>query len=94
MLLWLIPLGLAVGLGLYGYRQYEQIRSKPQVTIGLVQTMTSGEAEKLLSAKGYLKLRNQALIGAKSRGGSSGCSSRRGRRSRRGRSWPSSSTTS
>ena len=65
MLLWLIPLGLAVGLGLYGYRQYEQIRSKPQVTIGLVQTMTSGEAEKLLSAKGYLKSRNQALIGAK-----------------------------
>ncbi|MEJ7640327.1 MAG: efflux RND transporter periplasmic adaptor subunit [Singulisphaera sp.] len=65
MLLWLIPLGLAGGLGLYGYRQYEQIRSKPQVTIGLVQTMTSGEAEKLLSAKGYLKSRNQALIGAK-----------------------------
>src|ERR671911_8079 len=63
--LWLIPIGLAIGLGLYGYRQYEQIRSKPQVTTGLVQTMTSGEAEKLLSAKGYLKSRNQALIGAK-----------------------------
>jgi RND family efflux transporter MFP subunit len=35
------------------------------VTIGLVQEMTTGEAEKLLSAKGYLKSRHQAMIGAK-----------------------------
>jgi RND family efflux transporter MFP subunit len=33
--------------------------------MALVQEMTSGEAEKLLSAKGYLKSRHQALIGAK-----------------------------
>lgn len=65
MLLWLIPLGL-IGFGAaYGYRQYEQIRAKVEVTTGSVQTMTTGEAEKLLSAKGYLKSRFQAMIGAK-----------------------------
>ena len=65
MLLWLIPLGL-IGFGVaYGYRQYEQIRAKVEVTTGSVQTMTTGEAEKLLSAKGYLKSRFQAMIGAK-----------------------------
>ena len=65
VLIWLIPLGLIGGLSAYAYKQYDQIRSKPEVTIGLVQTMTTGEAEKLLSAKGYLKSRHQAMIGAK-----------------------------
>ncbi len=50
---------------MYGYRQYEQMRSKPEVSVGLVQSMTGGEAEKLFSAKGYLKARHQADIGAK-----------------------------
>ena len=35
------------------------------MTVGLVQEMTTGEAEKLLTAKGYLKSRHQAMIGAK-----------------------------
>jgi RND family efflux transporter MFP subunit len=48
-----------------GYRQYEQIRSKPEVTVGVVQQMTLGEAEKLLSSKGYLKSRHQAMIGTR-----------------------------
>ncbi|HMB04126.1 MAG TPA: efflux RND transporter periplasmic adaptor subunit [Isosphaeraceae bacterium] len=65
MLIWLIPLGLLGGVGAFAYTQYDQIRSKPEVTIGLVQAMTTGEAEKLLSAKGYLKSRHQAMIGAK-----------------------------
>ena len=64
-LLWLIPLGLVAAAGVYGYRQYDQMRSRPEVTRGLVQRMTSGEAQKLLSAKGYLKSRFQARIGAK-----------------------------
>jgi RND family efflux transporter MFP subunit len=64
-LLWMIPLGLLGAAGMYGYRQYDQIRSRPQVTIGLVQRMTTGEAQKLLTAKGYLKSRHQALIGTK-----------------------------
>jgi RND family efflux transporter MFP subunit len=65
VLIWLIPLGLLAGAGVFAYRQYDQIRAKPQVTVGLVQEMTTGEAETLLSAKGYLKSRHQALIGAK-----------------------------
>jgi RND family efflux transporter MFP subunit len=64
-LLWLIPLGLLAAAGAYGYRQYEQFRSKIEVNTSVVQMMTTGEAEKLLSAKGYLKSRHQALIGAK-----------------------------
>jgi RND family efflux transporter MFP subunit len=64
ILLWLIPLTLLGTAGGIGYQQFEKIRAKPEVTIGLVQTMTSGEAEKLLSAKGYLKSRHQAMIGA------------------------------
>src|SRR5262249_40337771 len=35
------------------------------VTVALVQEMTTGEAEKLLSAKGYLISRHQAMIGAR-----------------------------
>jgi RND family efflux transporter MFP subunit len=54
---------LAVG-AVFAYRQVDKIRTKPEVTIGLVQAMTPGEAEKLLSAKGYLKSRYQAMIGA------------------------------
>jgi len=64
-LIWLIPLGLVGGAGYYAYRQYDGFRPKTEVNTGLVQAMTSGEAEKLLSAKGYLKSRYQAMIGAK-----------------------------
>ncbi|MDG3006193.1 efflux RND transporter periplasmic adaptor subunit [Paludisphaera mucosa] len=65
MLLWLIPLGVVSVAGAVAYRQYDQMRSKPEVTVGIVQKMTLGEAEKLLSSKGYLKSRSQAMIGTK-----------------------------
>src|SRR4051794_13820697 len=65
VLLWMIPLGLLGFAGTYAYRQYDQMRSKTEVTVGLVQTMTTGEAAKLLSAKGYLKSRYQAMIGTR-----------------------------
>jgi len=65
MILWLIPLSMLGAGGYYGYLQWQAIRSKPEVTTGVVVAMTTGEAEKLLSAKGYLKSRNQAAIGAK-----------------------------
>jgi RND family efflux transporter MFP subunit len=65
LILWLVPLALLGGGGAFAYKQYQEIRSKPEVQVGLVQVMTTGEAEKLLSAKGYLKSRNQAMIGAK-----------------------------
>jgi RND family efflux transporter MFP subunit len=63
--LWLIPLSLLAVGGTVAYRQYDQMRSRPEVTVGLVQSMTAGEAEKLLTAKGYLKSRYQAMIGTK-----------------------------
>src|SRR5262249_51191749 len=58
-LIWLMPLGIFGTAGVVAYRQYDQIRARPEVTRGLVQRMTAGEAEKLLSAKGYLKSRFQ-----------------------------------
>ncbi len=64
-MLWLIPLGILGVAGGVAYRQYDQIRSRPEVTVGLVQKMTTGEAEKLLSAKGYLISRYRAMIGTK-----------------------------
>lgn len=67
-LLWSIPIGLLGLAGAYAYRQYDQMRSKTEVSVGLVQTMTTGEAAKLLSAKGYLKSRYQAMIGTRTPG--------------------------
>jgi RND family efflux transporter MFP subunit len=65
ILMWVIPLSM-VGVGAaFAYKQYKEIQSKPEVTVGRVQTMTSGEAEKLLSAKGYLRSRNQADVGSR-----------------------------
>jgi len=64
-LLWAIPIGILGGAGAFFYRQYDLMRARPPVTVGLVQRMTVGEAEKLLSAKGYLKSRYQAMIGTK-----------------------------
>jgi RND family efflux transporter MFP subunit len=65
MLLWLIPLSVIGVASAVAYKQYQEIRSKPEVTLGVVQKMTMGEAEKLLSAKGYLKSRYQAMIGTR-----------------------------
>ena len=65
LLIWMIPLGLLGFAGYYAYRQYDSIRAKTEVSVGVVQAMTTGEAEKLLSAKGYLKSRFQAMIGVK-----------------------------
>jgi RND family efflux transporter MFP subunit len=65
LLLWLAPLAALGGAAYLAYGQYQKIRPKSEVTTSLVQNMTAGEAEKLLSAKGYLKSRHQAAIGAK-----------------------------
>jgi RND family efflux transporter MFP subunit len=63
--LWLIPITVVGAAGVFAYKQYDRIRAREEVTTTLVQTMTSGEAEKVLSAKGYLISRSKATIAAK-----------------------------
>ena len=64
-ILWLIPLGLLAAGGVYGYVQYDTMRSRPLVKKGLVVSKTAAEAATLLDANGYLKSRYQAMIGTK-----------------------------
>ena len=64
-IVWLIPLGLFAAGGVYGYVQYDKMRSRPLVTRGLVVSKTAAEAATLLDADGYLKSRYQAMIGTK-----------------------------
>jgi RND family efflux transporter MFP subunit len=64
-LIWLIPLSILSGIAYFAYDQYTKFRPKAEVQVGVVQSLTSGEAEKLLSAKGYMESRYQAMIGAK-----------------------------
>ena len=68
ILLWLIPIGLLAGAGYYGYDQYRKIRPKPKVTTARVRELSAGEAGAVLKAKGYLRSRFQAMIGAKAPG--------------------------
>lgn len=64
-LAWLVVLGAMAGGGYYGYLRWKDYRPKVEVSVALVQTMTAGEAEKLLSAKGYIKAQNQASVGTR-----------------------------
>ena len=64
-ILWMIPLGVLAGAGFYGYRQYDQMRARVEVTKGLVSSRTWAEASRLLEVDGYLKSRYQAMIGTK-----------------------------
>lgn len=68
LMLWVVPTSILGMAGVYGYREYEKYRPKHEVSITTVQKMTTGEAEKLLSAKGYILSQHQAKIGAKSAG--------------------------
>jgi RND family efflux transporter MFP subunit len=65
IVIWIIPLALVGAGGTYAYKQYTEIRSKPLVAVAQVQKMTSGEADKILEATGYLKSRYQSTIGTK-----------------------------
>lgn len=64
-MLWLLPTGLVVAGGYYGLEQYKRIQPKPKIATTLVRAMTPGEAKTVLNAKGYLRSRHQAMIGAK-----------------------------
>ncbi len=65
LLLWLVPIGLVGAGAYYGYEQYKKIQPKVRVTTVPVREMTVAEAQTVLNAKGYLKSRYQAMIGAK-----------------------------
>lgn len=65
LLLWLAPLGALGGAGAIAYRQFDALKPKTEVSAIRVQLLTTGEKEKILSAKGYVKARRIALIGAK-----------------------------
>ena len=65
LILWLVPLGLLGGAGYYGYTQYQKIRPKPKVITARARVLSAGEAGAILKAKGYVKSRFQAMIGAK-----------------------------
>lgn len=65
LVLWLIPIGLIAGVSYFAYQQYLNAQPKVVVKTVAVRAMTPGEANTLLEAKGYLKSRYQAQIGAK-----------------------------
>ncbi len=56
-LLWMIPVGVLAAPGVYGFRQYDQVRSRIEVSKGIVASKTWAEASTLLDADGYLKSR-------------------------------------
>ncbi len=64
----LATIALIGGLGIIGYEQYERYKPAPLVMIAQSQRMSAAEAEMVLSAKGYVKARDQALIGVKASG--------------------------
>lgn len=64
----LIPLAIIAG-GAYVVReQVSKIRPSTEVKFTAVQQMTESDLDKVLSAKGYLRSRNQAQVGAKAPG--------------------------
>ena len=66
--LWLIPIAI-VAAGAYMVRdQVAKIRPATEVKFATVQELTESDIDKVLSAKGYLRSRNQAEVGAKSPG--------------------------
>lgn len=64
LMLWMVPLAMVGAGGSYVYREYEKNRPKHVVSVAIAQRMTPAEAEKLLSAKGYIEARHQAMVGS------------------------------
>ena len=48
-ILWMIPLGVLAGAGVYGYRQYDQMRPRVEVTKGLVASRRRGRKRRRCS---------------------------------------------
>jgi RND family efflux transporter MFP subunit len=60
-----LVLGPAAALGYWGWQQYGESLSRPQVKVGVVEARLPGDADAVLTAHGYLKSERQAAIGAK-----------------------------
>jgi len=68
LMLWMIPLAILAALASQAYRYYDARLPKFEVTVAVAQKMTQAEAQKILSAKGYIKARRQTMVGAMSPG--------------------------
>ena len=66
--LWLIPLSILGSAGYVVRDQVVQMRPAAEVKFATVQLLSEAELDKVLSAKGYLRSRNQAEVGAKAPG--------------------------
>ncbi len=63
--LWFIPLGLVGGGVYFTYLQYARAKPKLVVKVAPVRALTQGEANTVLSAKGYVRSFQQAKLGSK-----------------------------
>ena len=68
LLLWMVPLGVIGGGAYVAYVQYKKTKAQIEVRTTTVDSISPVEARKILSAKGYLKSRYQAMIGARTPG--------------------------
>ncbi len=65
LMLWMIPLGLVGGGVYFAYLQYAKATPKLVVKVAPVRALTQGEANTVLSAKGYVRSFQQAKLGSK-----------------------------
>jgi len=63
--LWLIPTGMVGGGAYFAYLQYAKAKPKLSVKVAPVRALTQGEANTVLSAKGYIRSFQQAKLGSK-----------------------------
>jgi RND family efflux transporter MFP subunit len=68
LVLWMVPLGVIGGGAYVAYVQYKKTKAQIEVKTTTVDLISPVEAKKILSAKGYLKSRYQAMIGARTPG--------------------------
>jgi len=65
---WMIPIVIMAAAGYLLRDQILRMRPATEVRFATVQLMTDSDIDKILSAKGYLRSRNQAQVGAKAPG--------------------------
>ena len=68
LVLWMFPVGVIGGGAYVAYVQYKKVKAQVEVKTTTVELISPVEANKILSAKGHLKSRYQAMIGARTPG--------------------------